>query len=333
MLNMLIKIFVNPMAVINLIGLMTKFVDSSEILCQEYNSWNGCKNPFEAKCDSNEGKCVCTEANSLYENGYCLRRILAIHEACWINGQCLMTGTRCFTKDGKGDSLDSVIESLWVEYVSSNGSDLLIPGLCQCNIGYVFDLIEGKCIPRLIDTPCLTDYDCLRRSSFSRCYINKCICSLKHLYNSRSDKCVFFGDVLWPRRSCFEGSCRSNGNFNGNSNSNNPNEQYFYNHSMANIFGFSLSMTVLMMVWIVVRNCARARLSDRVIRLDELRYSDLRVTYDPFEINRSTASGIDVVDQRSVHSFNRENLPAYEDIQPPSYEEAVIKLGESAAIK
>lgn len=162
--------------------------------CSEYGTWNGCKNPFEAKCDPTEGKCLCKEPYSLYETGYCLRRILAINGPCWIDSQCLMTGTRCFSKEGKGDSLYMITESLWDDYINSNASELLIPGLCQCNIGYVFDLVEGKCIPRLIDTPCLSSYDCLRRSSFSRCVVNKCTCSTRHLYNSRSDKCIFYGE-------------------------------------------------------------------------------------------------------------------------------------------
>lgn len=129
---------------------------------------------------------------------------------------------------------------------------------------------------------------------------------------------VFVSSGLWPRRNCFDGSCRTG----------NP-EQYLYNHSLANIFGFSLSMTMLMVVWIVVRSCTRHRLSERAMRMEELRYSDLRVAYDPFETHPSSM----IDDTTMMRSLRRETPPHYEDIQPPSYEEAVIKMGEPSSNK
>lgn len=79
-----------------------------------------------------------------------------------------------------------------------------------------------------------------------------------------------------------------------------------------------------MVVWIVVRNCHRTRLSERSMRLEELRYSDLRIAYDPFDVVQTTTR----IDENLVRSSRaRENLPMYEEIQPPTYEEAVIKIG------
>lgn len=83
---------------------------------------------------------------------------------------------------------------------------------------------------------------------------------------------------------------------------------------------------MLMVVWIVVRNCHKSRLTERSLRLEELRYSDLRVAYDPFEVVQTTTTDESIIRSHRV----RENLPMYEDIQPPSYEEAVIKIGESS---
>lgn len=161
--------------------------------CSDYNSQNGCKNPLNSVCDSEVNRCLCKEV-SLYVNGYCLKPIASINGPCWLSDQCVVTGSKCFTKDGKGVLLDRIADHLWDEFIQSNGSDHLVPGSCQCNIGFVYNFIEAKCNARLIDTVCGSDDECAARSTYSRCIHNKCVCLPRYLYNSRNDKCVYIGD-------------------------------------------------------------------------------------------------------------------------------------------
>jgi len=82
-----------------------------------------------------------------------------------------------------------------------------------------------------------------------------------------------------------------------------------------------------MLVCVLLRNCHRTRLNERSVRLEELRYSDLRVSYDPFEVAHNNS----ITSEENTHRLNRarEQLPPYEDTRPPTYEEAVIKMGEN----
>lgn len=162
--------------------------------CSEYDSVNGCINPLNSLCDDQVDRCTCKEKISIYMNGYCLKPIVYINGPCWISDQCVVTGSKCFTKDGKGEVLESIIDSHWNKFIQSNGSEFLVPGTCLCNIGYVFSFIEAKCIPRLIDSACITEDECQRRSQYSRCIQNRCACLTRYLYNYRNDRCIFAGE-------------------------------------------------------------------------------------------------------------------------------------------
>ena len=163
-------------------------------VCKEYElSPNGCKNPFDSICDPLTNQCTCKDG-SINFDGHCLQLKEDLNEPCWVTDQCLAPKSKCFPKNGTTDWMQEISNTSWAKYLAENGSESSIPGVCLCNFGHVYDSEEKKCVPRLIDTPCLNHSQCPKRSSYTRCTNRKCGCAARHLYNPRNDRCVYVGE-------------------------------------------------------------------------------------------------------------------------------------------